>query len=341
MKVIYVKKENQEDYEQFVKANSLDGGLLQSWVWGEFQESIGMKVHRIVIQDDDNEIIASAQIIEKSFPLGMTSFYIPRGPILALRQAQGDIKEALGLLFKEMNALAKKRKCVYLQLDPAWNSFHDREKLLTGLCEKTNSMIQPIHTLIVPLDADHKELIGRMHAKTRYNIGLAMRKGIEVKQVNTVDTFYKLVSKTKERQAIGIHSKKYYQKMLEVLGKDNATIFLAQLQGNDLAAILVAFYNDRAYYLHGGFDFAYRNLQAPVLTQWEAMKETVDRGMKFYDLYGVAPEKVRVSEEEKLRGVTRFKKGFAPDTEITGYIGVYRKVYKKFWFFVYQMIRGR
>jgi len=64
----------------FIQANSPDGGFLQSEYWKNFQESVGRKTHNILTSDENDELIACANIIEHKLPIVGKYFYIPRGP---------------------------------------------------------------------------------------------------------------------------------------------------------------------------------------------------------------------------------------------------------------------
>jgi len=339
-------QDNQKgQWNDFIKANALDGGLLQSWQWGDFKKSLGHQVWRVGLVDQGQILIASQLIRHKK--LAFNFLYSPRGLVISKEvMRQMKIKEVLGQFLIEIKDLAKKQKAIFLRVDPAWPRTSPRllpdpgrgksgdvlpEKFLTEAGFKSiENLIQPIHTLILDLTKNSEELLAQTHHKTRYNIGLAERKGLTVKaDHNQLDVFYNLLSKTKERQAIGIHSKKYYQKMTEVLAPEKMlNIFTAEFQGKNLAAILVAYFNQTAYYLHGGSDPAFRQLMAPHLLQWTAIQEAQKNGYKFYDFWGVAPDVVKIKREENWRGITRFKRGFAPAAPIVEYAGLFELAYR-------------
>ena len=62
--------------------------------------------------------------------------------------------------------------------------------------------------MIVDLSAPEEELLARMKGKTRYNVGLAARKGVEVVEPDdfeaTWEAFYELMKITAERNGFPV-----------------------------------------------------------------------------------------------------------------------------------------
>ena len=65
--------------DNFIQANSPEGGFLQSVAWRKFQEAFGRKTFTVA---GDN---FWANIIEHKLPVVGRYFYIPRGPILEIQ----------------------------------------------------------------------------------------------------------------------------------------------------------------------------------------------------------------------------------------------------------------
>jgi len=175
--------------------------------------------------------------------------------------------------------------------------------------------VPPKATLMVGLLGSEAELLGEMHEKTRYNIRLAERKGVEVREAGIQDGFEKfwhLIQETADRDHIGIHSREYYKKMLEtVRGVDiQAHLFLAECEGEPLATAVLIICGDTATYLHGGSSSMQRNLMAPYALQWRMMLYAKLQGCRWYDMWGVAPVAQQTQNYSTWAGITRFKMGF-------------------------------
>jgi len=60
-------------------------------------------------------------------------------------------------------------------------------------------------------------------------------------------------------------------------------------------------------YLHGASSRTYRELQAPYLLHWQAIKAAQNSGLKVYDFWGIDPGD---ASHPDWAGFTRFKTGF-------------------------------
>lgn len=331
MKIVSVEENLQNKWEDFIKDNSTDFGLLQSWGWGEFQKVLGRKIFRLVVVEQD-QIMAVALVIKMPLGFGKFYFYIPRGPILldntGLVDSQYDV---LTSLFAHLELLAKKEGAIFLRFDPAWQDNEQVAAIMNDFGFISAGQVQPKGTLILNLGASEEELLAQMKSKTRYNIRVAEKHGVEVDEGDGYfDDFWRLIQKTSDRQEISSHSKKYYQGILQSCS-DKQSVFLAvaKHQGNVVAANMMVFFGDWLVYLHGGSDYRFRNLMAPYLLQWEMIKKAKHQGRKFYDFWGV--------DKEKWPGVTRFKLGFNPTASVTKYIGAWDAVYRPLWYNLYKL----
>ena len=256
-----------ELWNQFVVQNN--GSFLQSYQWGEFQESLGRKIWRL----DGEEWQALA--IKHNLPLGKNYLYCPRGPVVE-RTADSEQRTKLTIsgFLKEIKKIAGQEKSIFFKIEPDIDlKFSD-----FGLAESPRQ-IQPLKTLILDISKSEEKILDQMHPKTRYNIRLAQRKGIKVKIASEINAdeskiFLNLLEETAKRDKFYLHSQEYYQKMLEVLGREGMVkLFLAQYQDRIITANLVIFFGQTAVYLHGASDYSFRNLMAPYLVQWQTILE--------------------------------------------------------------------
>lgn len=311
-------------------AASPDGGLLQSWVWGEFQEALGNVVYNI--SDEQEEWLAQCIQLKAGNKWILT---IPRGPVFV-----GDgtpVESSLSNFFDELTEFAKGLNCFLIRFDPAWPN---DGLLKEGRVVKSRKERNPVHTLIIDTSKSEEDILKQMKSKHRYNIRLAEKKGVRARwssDPKDAKKFFKLVKQTTERQGFGSYNQEYFTTLMRVLGETGNAKFLLSEQGDDvIAGLLVGFFGKRAYYLHGASDHEHRSLMAPHLLQWEAIKEAKSRGMD-YDFWGVASDPPANKQEEAWGGVTRFKKGFAPEAELTEYAGTYEIGVQKVWYFVYKL----
>lgn len=318
-------EETKEVWDRFIIEN--DGSFLQSFEWGEVQESLSKKVWRFEVREKD-QVLSQVQIIKETFSFGKSLFYIPFGPCFKRSVFLKTKKEILQLILKELKKRASEEKGIFLKIEP----LIALPKELGGV--PSLKRFQPQKTLILNLKKTEQEIFQGFHQKTRYNIRLAEKKGIEIIKTynlqseakNYLDDFYKLIQKTASRDKFTPYPKNYYQKIFE---KTGAYLFLAKYKKKVIAANLVIFFGKQAIYLHGASNYKYRKLMAPHLLQWVQIKEAKNKGCESYDFWGI--------DEEKWPGLTRFKKGFGGE-EIE-YPRGEDFVFSNFWYNFYRVVR--
>jgi hypothetical protein len=71
-----------------------------------------------------------------------------------------------------------------------------------------------------------------MKQKTRYNIRLAIKKGVIVQPSADVNLFFQLIQATGERDRFGVHSLAYYQRTFDLFhNRGECELLLAELAG--------------------------------------------------------------------------------------------------------------
>jgi lipid II:glycine glycyltransferase (peptidoglycan interpeptide bridge formation enzyme) len=151
-----------------------------------------------------------------------------------------------------------------------------------------------------------------MKSKWRYNISLAGKKGVQVKEggVQELEVFYALLKETAARDGIAIHSFDYYKTLFEICsrcGNLSIRLYTAVHESDTLAAIIVLFRGEYATYLYGASSNVKRNLMAAYALQWQAIQDAKQAGCKLYDLFGIPPDD---NPKHPMAGLYRFKTGF-------------------------------
>lgn len=342
--------------------------FLQSWAWGEFQQSLGRKAWRFGVLDDQS-LVASALVIKHNLPLGKNYLYCPRGPVSEIKNQKQKTKNYFVELLKKIIGMAKQENSMFVRIEPPIEK--SNESMFKALAVNdyqivTSQFIQPKDTLILDLSKSEEQLLSEMHPKTRYNIRLAEKKGVKVRigAEEDFEKFWQLNLETASRDSFKTHPKNYYKKMLEVLSPDFLKLFLAEYEGKVLAANLVVFFGDTVTYLHGASSNEYRNLMAPHLVQWQQIREAKKLGFRYYDFWGLLPQKTQkvttenakitkpqkaqiataetaegteTTESHSWQGLTRFKRGFG-GFEIN-YIGTFDLILDGFWYNIYRLGR--
>ena len=294
--------------------------FLQSWEWGEFQRKVSGKIWRLGIEED-NKLVGVATLIKKTLPMGKSYFYCPRGPVFGIKK---DELRMMNLLFNEIKIVAKTEGAMFLRFEPLKKIQNSKFKIQNSLD------VQPSKTLILNLSKTEDEILKNMHQKTRYNIKLAEKKGVEVFEagIEKFDDFWQLMAETSGRDNFRLHGIDYYKKMLEI-DSNFIKLFFAKYKNKIIGISLVSFFGDTATYMHGASASESRNVMAPYLLQWQVIKLAKSKGQKYYDFFGI--------DEKKWPGVTRFKKGFGGQE--FKYPGTFDLVLSSSWYNIYKMVR--
>lgn len=276
--------------------------IQQTPEWARFQKNLGVESLRFAVFDEA-KIVAFAQVFVKKLPFGFTKVEVPRGPLWQLAVDRRQLTEISNLIFAEIRKYAQEQDVVFARFE-----FQKNMELRTQNSELKTAPEEnfPLATIRIDLKKSEEEILKEMKSKGRYNIRVAEKHGVQVVQEKSVDDFFTLLQKTTARDGFAGHPKSYYEKMLESLG-ENCTLFVARQDSKPLAAIIVTFGGDTATYYFGASDHEFRHLMAPYLLQFEALKIAKERGCRFYDFLGVAPEN---SEKHHLAGVSNFKRKF-------------------------------
>lgn len=323
-----------QEWKEFLH-QAPEAHVLQSPAWGELKSLYGWDPVWITRGN------LGAQVLFQALPLGFQVGYLPRGPI-ALSGSPGEDPEWAEFL-GELDVICRDRKAIFLKIEPdSWQA--EGESQPEGFRVSPFS-IQPPRTILIDLQGQEEQILGRMKPKTRYNIRLAAKSGVTVRDLADVDLFYDLLETTSGRAEFGIHTRQYYRDAFRIFsGTGECKLFLAEFEGIPLASIMVFLRGKRAWYFYGASSQQHRDKMPTYLVQWEAMRWAKAQGCLSYDLWGV-PDQDQGSLEanftkrsDGLWGVYRFKRGFGG--ELRRSQGPWDKVYQPLFYNVY-LLRSR
>ncbi len=301
--------------------------IFQSDAWADFQA--GLKRKSWVVKGDN------VQGLVLKYPLYKDKYYFfsPRGPLMTKGAKLQDLK----LFLRKVEHLAKEENAVFYRIEPYVLDQADIYKFGFRKMAKhapVSQQFSPDNTLVLDTSRPEEKILADMKPKWRYNINLANRKGIKVREgisEKDIKIFYELTKEMEKRGGYKGHEYEYYKKMFEVLGngsdkgerdssartprasvgmtegKDVLKLFIAEYEGQPLAAILVSYFDQVATYLHGASGNEQRELMPTYALQWAAIREAKNRNCRLYDFWGVSPK----DEKNHLwAGISRFKRGF-------------------------------
>lgn len=242
--------------------------------------------------------------------------YVPKGPIVNY-----DDTSVVEVMMAALRELADDQRVISLKIEPEVREPSPLNNTLSNLGLKPASPVQMRSTIWVGLTASEEEILAGQKQKTRYNMRLAAKKGVTVSSggLDDIDLWYRLYRVTAQRDVFTVHDADYYRLVLQMLQPHGmANLLLAHHEGDLLAGIIVFVFGNKAQYMYGASSNEKRNLMAPYLLQWEAMRWAKQRGATIYDLWGI-PD--RLEENEELWGVYQHKRGYGG--EIVRYVGAF------------------
>jgi peptidoglycan pentaglycine glycine transferase (the first glycine) len=268
--------------------------LLQSWSWGDVQARAGWRIERLELSGGG---IASVQLRGRApFDRG----YVPRGPVPADRDGLSGLVD-----------WARQRGLARLRVEPEAGS--QLAPLLRELGFRPAPQVQPQHTMVIRLGSE-EETLSSFNRGTRYNIRLAQKRGVTVVEGRDAAELARQSGASAARQGIRLPPASYYQLLLDHL--PGARTYVASVEGEPVAAMLVIHYAGRGYYMFSGSNGERRELKPVYAAKWAAIQGAIRAGCKDYDLWGVPPGP---DKTHPWYGLWEFKAGF--NGELVEYVG--------------------
>ncbi len=285
---------------------------MQLYEWGEARKKMGVDVFRMGEYDGD-KLVNVYQLTRHPIPFTNKCVgYVPRSVFPS--------KEML----VHMQEINKKGRLAFIKFEP--NVKADSRVKVSSLLKPSPYTLFPKWTMTLDLTPSEETLLAKMKPKTRYNIRLAQKRGITVREMTNnkgFEIFIKLYFETTKRQKYFGHNEKYHRFIFESLKNKNASILVAFYKDAPLAAYELLYHKDTLYYPYGGSSEELKNLMAPNLIMWEAIRFGKQKGLKKFDMWGSLPP--TYNEKDIWSGFTRFKEGYG--AQFTELIGTYDLVF--------------
>lgn len=266
---------------------------LQTYEWGEFRKQTG----NIVYRTDSYQLTIHPIPGIKKLRVG------------ALIKGPAPSKE----LFKELEEIARKEHLIFIKMEPnVVSNKKDLQFLEKSQAIRGKTLFTPT-TFWIDLTPSEEELLKSFSSKTRYNIRVAQKHGVEVFEDNSDKAFERYLALTKEtsqRQKFFAHSERYHRLMWETLHTEMvkngeqpiARLLTARYKKKIITTWILFVWKDFLYYPYGASTDEHKNVMANNLMMWEAIKLGKKLGLKTFDLWG----------REEGKGFTKFKEGYNP-----------------------------
>jgi len=232
------------EHDEYVKKHSL-ANLLQSSAWAKVKNNWASELVGVY---DNKQLVASAQVLLRQLPLGMTMIYIPRGPIMDYTN-----ESLVKFMMKHLRLFGKSHKALFIKIDPAIKyrafKFGEEQEILTkaekiikilqntgakwqGLTNEMADTVQPRFQANVYQKDFSEEQFSK---KTRQMLRTARKKGVTIQKggLELIPQFTRIMKKTAKRKGVLLRDAAYYEKLLQVY-PEKAFIMLAELDLQEL-----------------------------------------------------------------------------------------------------------
>jgi peptidoglycan pentaglycine glycine transferase (the first glycine) len=323
-----------QEWEGYLASRYPDAHLLQTASWGRLKSAFGWQADSLLSDG------FGALLLFRPLPFGFSVGYLPRGPVPSTTEALAD-------LIPGMDRLCRSRRAAFLAVEPdVIDGDLPRSDLRRMGFQPGAHTIQPPRTILVDLQGSEDDLLARMKPKTRYNIRLAGRHEVTVSPSEDIAAFAHLMDTTGLRESFAVHSEAYYRAAYAAFVPHRTVeLLLASYRGEPISGLMVFAQGSRAWYLYGASSNLHREMMAPHLLQWEAMRWARARGCTEYDLWGIPDagenelEAQFADRQDGLWGVYRFKRGFGG--RVSRSVGAWDRVYNLPLYLLYRFLIAR
>ncbi len=307
-----IKPDEKEKYNQVVNHP------LQTWEWGEFKEKTGMEAIRLGVFDQE-KLIDGFQVLTRNLPkIGYQAGTVLKSslPDQKVINAFRDLcrEENISWLLIEPDHIVRRwqNKKGKIKKPPVFDKPVDLSEF--GLQEARKKLFAT-YSFVLDLTQPEEEIMSNMHRKTRYNIRLSERNGVQIAEESNekgLNIFIDLLTKTMKRQGFYMHDENYFKQLWQILAPaDMAHILLAKYENEVLAAWMLLNYKERIFYPYGASSSKHRDVMASNLICWEAIKLGKKLGCKKFDMWGsLGPNP---DKNDDWYGFHRFKRGYGAD----------------------------
>ncbi len=255
MKLVELKE---TDYEKFITEHKEKSHFLQSYIWGEFsKKKKKLTPYYLGLENKNQQIVATALLLQKKLPLGYSYFYSPRGFMIDYLD-----KDLLSELTHKIKDYIKPKKAIFLKIDPPIiirkeNYLGEEKKLEYNVdtifhnlsqvgfkhqgFTKNFETMQPRYTFRIDLEKTQEEIDSHFSKTTKQRIQKAIRLGTKVRigTEEDIDTFYNLMLLTEDRKDFVSYSKDYYEELFSIFNKkNNVKLFIGYLDFDEVLSHL-------------------------------------------------------------------------------------------------------
>ncbi len=269
---------------------------MQSSGWAEFQRGLGKNVTELEGKD------WKCLLIEQRTRLGRY-WLAPYGPVLSSPKALPDALQTI-------KVKAKEQGLAWVVIEPFGQNLNYDQKTLA--LRRAKKSYDPEYTVVNNLSLDEAKRFSALSPTYRNLINRAERRGLSFRSSTDpaeINIFTDMISTVENRNRVSLHNATYFKAQAKALmPKNQETLEIAYFEGKPVASCAILRNGPVAHYAYAGSYPEARKLEAGTVLLWHAMQNTAAQGVKWFDLFGVAPPDAPSSHP--WHGFSTFKRKF-------------------------------
>ena len=271
--------------------------VFQSFAWGEYKDLLGWHVERIAAFDGKNKIAACIQILVRKYPLGITTAWVPGGPV-------GNLSSLGGSLLDMIKARLKV-KSLYIRIYPNSHFKAQDDNLLRSQgWQKATTPLSSGLSSIIKTNQDEDQLMGNLSRNWRRNLKRGIKWKLSVSRWKDIDPdeLHEVYRKMERYKNINIqYTKEEIKALIDCFG-DNLVVFRWNGQTGETGAIRgCVIFGYRAWDILAAATPEARRCYASYVLFWKLIDACRNQGVEVYDMGGI--------DAVRAPGVYNFKKG--------------------------------
>lgn len=298
---------SESEWEGFVQEQR-PPTFLQSWAWGEHYKTLGSPVLRFGVYQA-NTLVATALVLGVEARRGKY-LLCPHGPIF---KTAADAIAILPVLDEYITRQARQLGYDFIRI---CSLFPAALEVGRQTFQRLGYRNAPIHmhpelSWILDVTPSEEDLLARMRKTTRYLIKKGEKEGVKVVLADSPEAlsdFWPVYEATVQRQKFTPFDRKYLESEFKLFAKQGKAILAtAHFQNEIVAAAIIIFYGNSAFYHHSGSVPKFTQINPAYLLQWRIIQEAKKRGLNYYNFWGISDPS---RPNHPWAGLSLFKKGF-------------------------------
>jgi peptidoglycan pentaglycine glycine transferase (the first glycine) len=308
--------------------------FLQSWTMGEVYRDIGQEPVRLQMERDGAIVgVCFAHLVPARRGRHLS---VPYGPLFSYALHPSDFKALAAPLLAALRAEAEKRGCAFVRCSPFLARGEEGAFMELFRSAGARVLRSPLHLLAeqvwylplmtpdpwgrpqeTPVPVPEEELFKNFRSTTRNLVRRAEKDGVTIRASASpeqdVEHFIRLHDETRHRHGFTPYTNAFFRAQVKRFSALNdCTVYLAEYQGQVIAASIHMHAFGETSYHHGASADAFKKIPASYLLQWTAIRDALKRGDRAYNFWGIAPlgPDGKAEKGHPFAGVTLFKTGF-------------------------------